>query len=86
MFLPSEGGDTPLYFFFNHLECKSTIVVDADAFADLIEEPIPEGSLHGEEQCPRHCVKLEDLETCENECHNAPFRRLFIDRMVKKNI
>jgi hypothetical protein len=83
MFLPNETESTQPYFFFNHMKCKSTLALDADDFADLIEEPIPRQIMVGEEECPQHCTKIDDLEACHNECHNAPFRRLFVNHIMK---
>jgi len=81
-----RNGTTKLYFFFNHEKCRSTLAISADDFADLIEEQIPQKVMAGEEECPGHCTNIESLEKCENECHNAPFRRLLLDRIKKKKI
>ena len=67
-------SESPALFFFNHAGCESTLAINVREFADLIEEPIPESVLAGSEDCPRHCITIEDLETCDLECHNAPFR------------
>ena len=86
MTLLPRNDMTKLYYFFNHQKCKSTLAMDADDFADLIEEPIPQNVMADEEGCPGHCANIESLEKCYNECHNASFRRLLLDRIKKKKI
>ncbi len=82
-FLPHENSRR-VYYFFNHASCRTTLAVDSDRFADLIEEPIPQNIMAGEKECKNHCTRLEDLEKCSTECRNAPFRRYFLDHLLKK--
>jgi len=82
----SAESESPALFFFNHSGCESTLAIDVREFADLIEEPIPATLLTGTDECPGRCVTIEDLEACELECHNAPFRRFLLNRIMTKDI
>ena len=82
---PAEDS-VRVYYYFNHLKCKSTLAMDAEDFAGLIEEPIPASTMTGEEKCPGHCTRIQELDKCDNECRNAPFRRLLVDRIMRKDI
>jgi hypothetical protein len=84
MSLLPRKGTKQLYFYFNHKKCESTLMMDAEDFSDLIKEPIPQQVMAGEAECPLHCAHIEDLEECEHECRNAPFRRLLLDQIMKK--
>ena len=84
--LPPSFDSLHAYYFFNHTTCKTTLMVSSEAFVDLVEEPIPSNVNAGEESCPGHCAKTEDLEVCSAECRNAPFRRFFIDRILNKKL
>lgn len=85
MFLPDEESNN-VYYFFNHNTCKSTLAIDSDDFADLMEEPVPSVVKRGEEECEGHCSKKDDLEICSAECRNAPFRRFFVNHLLKKRV
>jgi hypothetical protein len=84
-FAPGESSSRA-YFFFNHATCKTTLMIDSEDFADLIEAVIPPRIKAGEKECEGHCTKKEDLETCSAECRNAPFRQFFVDRILKKKL
>jgi hypothetical protein len=71
-------------FFFDHVTCGSTLILDIHKLKDMIDEPIPELTMAGEKNCPLYCKDPKIFLECENECHNAPFRRLAI--RVLKNI
>ncbi len=74
------------YYFFNHDTCKTTLLINSEEFADLIEEPIPSVIRKGEKECKGHCARKEDLEICVAECRNAPFRRFFVERILTGNV
>lgn len=71
-------------YHFDHQACGSTLGININKFKDLLEEPIPELVMTGEENCPRHCTHIENFLECRNECHNAPFRRYALK--VLKNL
>jgi hypothetical protein len=75
-----------IFYFFNHMTCESTLAVDVEEFRDLIEEPIPPADLSGTPECPKRCTTMEDLQSCDLDCHNAPYRRFLIERIVKRKI
>ena len=83
---PPDGSSLHAYYFFNHTTCKTTLTVDSEDFADLIEVPIPSVTKAGGVECEGHCAKREDMEMCSVECRNAPFRRFFVERLLKKNV
>ena len=84
-FLPGQDAFRA-YYFFNHTACKTTLTINSEDFAVLIEEPIPSNINAGEDGCPNHCAKKEDLEVCSCECRNAPFRRFFVDHILNRKI
>jgi hypothetical protein len=77
------------YFFFQHEipECRSSFLVDVTLLDQYIDEYIPKASLILTEDCARHCVRLEDLDNCQNACHNAPYRRFLLKMIeIKKKV
>lgn len=83
MHLDTKDPSFNLYFF-NHADgkCKTTFTIEVDKFEPFITEPMPEQIQAGTEICENHCTKIEDLETCQQECHYAPYRR-FLLSMIK---
>jgi len=75
-----------VFYFFNHMTCESTLAVDVEEFRDLIEGPIPSADLSGTPECPKRCTTMEDLQSCDLDCHNSPYRRFLIERIVKRKI
>jgi len=72
-------------YFFNHvgLECDTLFSVPVSAFLPLVNEPIQSDVLAGSAQCEHHCVEIDDLSECTQECAYAPFRRLLL-RMLDR--
>jgi hypothetical protein len=64
------------FFLFNHRErgCGTTLAVEASWFVDLAAGPIYRGSLHGTEECPEYCLRLDDLSPCPAHCECAYVR------------
>jgi hypothetical protein len=75
-----------VYYFFNHVKCESTLAIDVEEFADLIEEPIPSSNLRGARECPKLCRTVHELEACDLDCYNAPYRRFLFERLMKKDV
>ncbi len=75
------------YYYFNHNDpsCGSTLLVPITEFIPLIHEPIPGSIAAGEEGCGRHCLDVQDLSNCTNECHHAPFRRFLLEMIERKS-
>lgn len=73
-----------VYYFFQHEKpnCGSSFVVKVDEFHSEINEPIPTEKLTGRDCCEQHCVSIEDLNACQQECHFAPYRR-FLQKMLE---
>ena len=81
-----KGGDGRVLFFFNHEECRNTLAIEGESFADLIEEPIQQHSMLGTLECEGKCTDIANLLVCDADCRNAPFRRLLANRIVKRDI
>ncbi len=75
------------YYFYQHEvpNCGTSFVVRVDKFTAYITEQIPTEKLALRECCKEHCVSINDLSECENECYFAPFRRLLIRMMAAKS-
>jgi hypothetical protein len=70
---------------FNHVtpECGTTMEIEIESFADLYGGPIYETPLNGTDECHGHCLRIENLERCEQRCKNAWARevaRIVFDR------
>jgi hypothetical protein len=61
--------------FFNH-SCKNTIAISADAFSDLYDGPIFEGTKNGTDECPEYCMDKKELRPCPAECECAYVREI----------
>jgi len=72
--LPDRGG----YYYFDHLPCGTTLALKSELLSSMIDEPIPERSMQGTDECSKYCLELNNFPECKNECRNAPFRRLAI--------
>ncbi len=72
------------FFFFQHEspQCGSSFLVDVTLLDRYIYEYIPELNLILTDNCAGHCVNIEDLDSCQNACHNAPYRR-FLLKMIE---
>ena len=82
----NENVRTAYYFFQHNVpHCGTSFIVDANEFKDLIPEKIPEDNLSLTDNCRQHCTNLEDLETCDRECYQAPFRRFLVHLIEQKS-
>ncbi len=61
------------HLYFNH-NCKNTIVLSTDLFADLYSGPIFSEPMTGTDDCPKYCLKKGALQPCSNECECAYVR------------
>jgi len=77
--------DSAIYCF-THLRrsCMTTFVLPVETFRAEIGEPFPLASLSGGGSCPGHCSRIEDLEACDAECCNAPYRRFLLQRLLPR--
>jgi hypothetical protein len=48
-----------------------------------LDEPIAHHDAH---ECDGKCVDINNLIGCDVACRNAPFRRLLIGRILKRDI
>jgi len=73
-------------FFFNHEceNCGSTFTIPARDLMPLIDGDVPESVLTGSTKCEGHCLKLTDLDVCDQECAYAPFRKLLRDMLANR--
>lgn len=58
-------------FLFNHLECKTTMAIEARAFADLHTGPVYQERMSGSDECLGRCHDESDMDPCDNECECA---------------
>ena len=81
-----EGDFKNNVYYFNHTcdECNSTFVIPVMTFLPFIKETIPDDVLTGSECCEQHCIKIDDLMECNQECTYAPFRRFLINLVSEK--
>jgi hypothetical protein len=82
-----EDGDMGThYYFFQHEtpDCGTSFVVDVEHFKQFITEPIPDNVLRLGPSCEGHCVNIDDLSDCGQECHFAPFRRFLLKMLATK--
>lgn len=66
--------------------CHSSFAVPVDAMIECIDEEIPNERLTLTDSCEGHCVSIEDLSECRQECCFAPFRRLFLKMLDNRGI
>jgi hypothetical protein len=84
-FYEDKDANTHFYFFQHEIpECGTSFVVDVEHFKQFVSEPIPEAVLRGKPGCEGHCVNIQDLNDCRQECHFAPFRRFLLKMLVDK--
>jgi hypothetical protein len=82
-----DGDDIETaYYFFQHESptCGSSFLVPVEAFASLIDEPLPTRKATLGDGCEGRCTNVKDLQTCKNECFFAPFRRLLLKMIEAK--
>lgn len=71
---------------FEH-RCGSSVSVLASRFRKLLPDSQDFSgwsSLRGTDQCSGHCLRLEDLQQCDQPCINARDRRLILRLMEMK--
>ena len=84
-FYEDEGTGIHYYFFQHEIpDCGTSFVVDVEHFKQFIVEPIPEEVLRLGPGCEGHCVNINDLSNCGQECHFAPFRRFLLKMLAEK--
>lgn len=73
-------------YYFNHEcpRCRTTFTVPIDAFARFIDEHVPARLLAGTDACESHCLRIRDLEQCEQPCSHAPYRRFLLNVLCRK--
>jgi len=78
--------DDRAYYFFQHTVsgCGTSFVVCADDLIEFITESIPPNQLTGTENCEGHCVRLDDLQECHQQCRLAPYRRFLLHMITLK--
>lgn len=64
--------------------CGTTFVIPVTALAPLLPERPPPHRLTGTACCERHCLNISDVATCGQVCAYAPYRRLFLTLMRKR--
>jgi hypothetical protein len=79
-----ESADSELnVYYFRHMSerCGSSFVVPVYEFAGLLPEPINAKIRRGLPDCESHCITVDDLAACSQQCMYAPFRRLLLSML-----
>jgi hypothetical protein len=81
-----DDGPGIHYYFFQHdtADCGTSFVVDVEKFRHLLNEPVPATIMTLEPGCPGQCARIDDLNSCQAECHFAPFRRFMLQMVEEK--
>lgn len=61
---------------FNHKACRSTLALHARLFRDLYEGPVFAERRTGEAECPRFCLRADELGACAARCECAYIREI----------
>jgi len=61
-------------FLFNHLECETTISINAEHFIDMYSGPMFEERLLGTKNCSENCLHEDNLQPCPAKCECAYVR------------
>lgn len=61
---------------FNHADCRSTLAVHVKHFRDLHTGPLFATRRTGEPECPRFCLRVDELGRCPAECECAFVREI----------
>lgn len=79
-----EGETETAYYYFVHNvpDCGTTFLLPVTDLSEYVNEEIPKEKLMLSECCEEHCVSLDDLSECHQECFFAPYRR-FLLRMLE---
>lgn len=82
-FGPDDSPEMAYYFFQHEVEnCQSSFLVPVIEMIQFIDRSIPQQKLALGESCERHCVNINDLRTCKQNCYYAPFRD-FLMKMIR---
>lgn len=79
------------YYMFQHNteSCGTSFLIDTELFVPFIEVMIPQSLIYCSEVCEGHCVDINDLSTCHQDCRNAPFRQFLLfmrEQKAKKKV
>ena len=85
-----EYDQKSFYVFQHNLgDCGTSLMVDTDLFKPYIEEPISDKLIIFSPACEGHCVDIDDLQACSQNCRNAPFRHFLLfmrEQKAKKKV
>lgn len=75
-------------FYFNHKVdgCGTTFLVPVDKLASQTTPPRFENILEGTSDCEEHCSNIDDWQACGQPCFYAPFRRLLISMLERRQM
>ena len=73
-FVELEAG----LFLFNHQKtgCHTTLAVEAAIFRDLYDGPVFSEPLTLTDECPRYCIRQDELRPCPAKCECAYVREI----------
>jgi len=82
-----ESDNKAIYLFQHEIpECQSSFAVYVEDLRDLIDESISNEVLYHTDCCEEHCVTIQDLSECSQECHYAPYRRLLMKMIENRKV
>ena len=85
MAFSEDDTETAYYYFVHNVpECGTTFLLPVTELESFITETIPSERLTLSECCEEHCVSLDDLAECRQECFFAPYRRLLLKMLETK--
>jgi hypothetical protein len=76
------------YYFFQHEVpgCHTSLLVAIEHLQDYISETIFPEKKTLTDCCEEHCVNVNDLSGCHQECYYAPFRRFLLEMIANKAV
>ncbi len=83
-----DVDDLHAMYMFQHEtpDCQTSFCLDVEELREFVREPIPQEKRTLEKDCESHCVSLNDLSECKQECYFAPYRRLLLQMLAfRKN-
>ena len=71
---------------FNHdaQGCGTTLEIEIERFSDLYDGPRYMASLRGTDECSGHCLRIENLKSCNKPCANGWARK--VARIVSESM
>ena len=87
MSLAVDNPEKAYYYFIHNVpDCGTTFLIPVEDLAEFVAEAIPTERLTLTDHCEDHCVSIDDLSECHQECYYAPYRRLLLTMFEAKRL